>query len=1310
MKSRTFKKISKYLLLLLIIFIVFMLFLMAFTQTSWFRSIVLGQLIKQSNNHLNVNISIKELQGNFINGLKFREIILSDGLHEIINIEEIRLSYSLSDILKQKVDINEIIIKSPIINLREEEKVWNIANIMKAAPEESPKEELPSDLESEWVIKLHKLAIENAKITIFSENIQGLPEIIEHMNICISGGLLKETIILNLQEMSAGLIWNDGHAINLKNITADLKYKDNELGLGHFAFLTDNISLSLKALIKEAPLNIDTDITLDLKNLQDIAYFIPEVNPYKSMGLKSKVLFSEESASGSLEMSDEHGKIDLKFEFLKPLLFDVDEGFEYEIYARLSNIIPESFIIQDMPGIIINADSVIKGNTFDQRTGRISLATELHDTVINLKNHFEHPLILENLNLQAKIDNDRLNSTLAIAIKDMIRLETDFSLESVSEIQGISLYADVHSLDIQPVLIEEHFKSDLNFSLRATTQTGLFPVEMQLIFQPSNLSMAEIDELSILALVDDEHNLNLKELKLIIANNVFEAEGYLSQDKESDMLYSIKLNNISDLIAPWLHLPEAPFAKGTMHGTLKGSLDELSIDSYIELMGVKHQDIKTERVSGNIISTIMKDEDIKIWASINAENISVDEHEIEKVSISGHFSPKSGNPEIELIVSPELTLSSNFDFMLESGAILLNWHKLDILIKEEIWSLMEESSRIDFDGSLLSVDNFSLFCKDQVISINGTISMSEERENDIMINITAVEIVPILLFFENDDIRSGLLSLDLQLHGTGDKPQINALLQLEDVSMSDITDLSLKLNAEYGPEEEMLSLSSELMKNRDRLINAKINQPVRLSVTDKFVIDESREGRLSIFTEVIDLSAFDGFNDNIKNLQGKFKVDVQILDPLTDMQLSGNIKIYDGGFVLPELGTSYKDIEMKLLFKKDIVDLNKLFLRSSQGTLNSSGIFTIATPEEQYISDIDFRLDLHSFPLMSTEAIDLTADSRITLSGPLSNTVYGGNVNITRGRINLDKLISPTVHESSDPPLLVKARKTDPVDAAIEEDIKEGPEFNLDNLTGRIKITFPRNFWVRSSDMNIEMRADLDIIKRGPDFEIFGSVATIRGFYVFFGKRFQIERGEILFSGGREINPDFVISTLYSFRGVDRTRKNLRLMVSGNLDDLGLNFELNDQPIEEVDAISYLLFGRSFAELSQGEKTQSTNHAQLIGGVLANRLSEQLTSFLGDSFQLDHMEFSSDTASSQIGVEIGKYITDDIFISYKKDFNLGDTQEQVYEEILVEYRLTDFLFLQAIKTDSRNSGVDLIWRFQWNRDRGDVSFGTSRDG
>jgi len=344
----------------------------------------------------------------------------------------------------------------------------------------------------------------------------------------------------------------------------------------------------------------------------------------------------------------------------------------------------------------------------------------------------------------------------------------------------------------------------------------------------------------------------------------------------------------------------------------------------------------------------------------------------------------------------------------------------------------------------------------------------------------------------------------------------------------------------------------------------------------------------------------------------------------------------------------------------------------------------------------DLQFDLNDFPLINTRALDLIARGRLQVNGSLEEPRVRGNIVINRGRINLDELLD-LIDETGEEPLLVEARRK--VFAAGEQQADELVEdsngFSIERLRGEITVSFPRNVWVRSSDMNLEISADLTIIVEGDEFEVFGNLSTIRGYYAFYGKRFQIVTGDVIFAGGKEFNPQLTLEAIYSFRGQDMVRKNLKLLVSGTLEEMELEFELNDQPIEEADAISYIILGRSFDELTQGEKNEVSDQALAIGGFLANRLTDQIATVIGDSFSLDVIEFRSDTATSQVGIEIGKYLTDKLFISYKRDFSFSDTKEPVSEEILVEYEITRFLYLQLVRVDAKDTGMDLIWRYKW---------------
>jgi len=121
--------------------------------------------------------------------------------------------------------------------------------------------------------------------------------------------------------------------------------------------------------------------------------------------------------------------------------------------------------------------------------------------------------------------------------------------------------------------------------------------------------------------------------------------------------------------------------------------------------------------------------------------------------------------------------------------------------------------------------------------------------------------------------------------------------------------------------------------------------------------------------------------------------------------------------------------------------------------------------------------------------------------------------------------------------------------------------------------------------------------------------------------------------------------------------------------------------------------------LSFGEKSQLAQNEGLVSTakleqLLTSRLTGELTNKIQKKLNLDVIEFKGDSNWRQASIILGKYITNDLFLSYKRDFHLGCSHEMVPEEISLEYEINKYLYLQATKGDDKTTGFDIFWKFE----------------
>jgi translocation and assembly module TamB len=238
-------------------------------------------------------------------------------------------------------------------------------------------------------------------------------------------------------------------------------------------------------------------------------------------------------------------------------------------------------------------------------------------------------------------------------------------------------------------------------------------------------------------------------------------------------------------------------------------------------------------------------------------------------------------------------------------------------------------------------------------------------------------------------------------------------------------------------------------------------------------------------------------------------------------------------------------------------------------------------------------------------------------------------------------------------------------------------------------------------NVNATFGADLQIHKdpNGP-IVLRGTANTVRGFYEFQGRRFEIVRdGTVQFLGLPEINPtvDLTAQRLIPNSGVTAT-----IHVTGTLraPELALS---SDPPLDEADILSLIIFNRSVNDLGTGERASL---AETAAGVASGFVASPLSRSIGKALDVDLFEITTSdpqTGETAGGVTLGKQVSEKAFVRFRQQFG-----QRSFTEFMIEYQLAKFLRMQATAAPETSAaanrltqrrveraGLDLIFFFSY---------------
>lgn len=396
------------------------------------------------------------------------------------------------------------------------------------------------------------------------------------------------------------------------------------------------------------------------------------------------------------------------------------------------------------------------------------------------------------------------------------------------------------------------------------------------------------------------------------------------------------------------------------------------------------------------------------------------------------------------------------------------------------------------------------------------------------------------------------------------------------------------------------------------------------------------------------------------DLSGPISVGMDAHGTLAAPVIRGSVATDDARFSSQVTGMALTRVRARGSFSGSKLVLSSFSGRSkNEGTVSGSGSFDLGVPSG---IGIDMRLQAENAVLLDRDDIGATVTGPLSIQSNGVGGVISGDVQLVRSRFMLGRASAvaevPELH-------VIEINRRGEVDED-EEPAKASP-WRLDvHANARNRLT------VVGLGLESEWRADLKIGGTISDPTILGTAKLVRGEYEFAGRSFDLEKGEIRFTGNTPINPT------------------LDIQASANITDLSAIIHVNgtgQQPeisftstpaLPEDELLSRLLFGSSITDLSAPEALQlAAAVASLRGGGGGLNPINSVRKAAG----LDRLRIlPADTVTGQgTSVAAGKYVTRRTYVELITD-------GQGYSATRVEFQITRWLsLLSSISTIGRQS-------------------------
>ena len=610
-------------------------------------------------------------------------------------------------------------------------------------------------------------------------------------------------------------------------------------------------------------------------------------------------------------------------------------------------------------------------------------------------------------------------------------------------------------------------------------------------------------------------------------------------------------------------------------------------------------------------------------------------------------------------------------------------YPLDLTLKGSVspFSEFKEISIDTFDGDLVGrtfhlQNPFSITWSPATLDIseaaltysggwlNGQCHFSEETSEITLKS----EHFPLELLSHSSRVFSltGGAAIDLELKAKRDELSGHLNLLLEQVRLFQFgksSPLMAKGSFSANINKEKLQLHAHLISSGHQFFTTAASLPVHVSHAPRsLTFDRNKPFSAQFFLDGRVEEIFDFLNLGSQEIKGHVMGQIFLSNTLSKPHLTGGLRMAGGGYENFTIGTSVKDVDLKLVAQNQ-----QLIVKSAtgkgpkNGTITGSGALSVI-PEENF----PFHFETHAENMsgIDFDMISARVTGPIYFDGSMKELLIHGKVKMSSADMKIPdnlpidipnypvEMIHPPAHMM----IPVPPQKRYPV----RYDFKLKAEDHVK---------------VHGRGLSSEWKGRAHIKGVGADYTGEGQLSLLRGEFNFSGKRFSLTKGEIAFSeAGAQIDLHGTLQL------ADVT---ITAVLSGSLTAPSLTFQSSPaMPTSSI--LARLIFNKDMSEITPFQAIQLAQMIVTLSGDSGPNVLEKIRKSLGvDRFNI----VSSGVAGEDISLQIGKYLLQGVMITL--------SQSAHSSQAIVEVELKGGFIFQAETQEEEEGKFSLKWNHNY---------------
>ncbi|HWT13489.1 MAG TPA: translocation/assembly module TamB domain-containing protein, partial [Allosphingosinicella sp.] len=349
-------------------------------------------------------------------------------------------------------------------------------------------------------------------------------------------------------------------------------------------------------------------------------------------------------------------------------------------------------------------------------------------------------------------------------------------------------------------------------------------------------------------------------------------------------------------------------------------------------------------------------------------------------------------------------------------------------------------------------------------------------------------------------------------------------------------------------------------------------------------------------------------------------------------QFAGIVRANNLTYLNEQYGTRIANLALAGRFDASRLEIVQLSGRAGNGTVTGRGSVGLASAAG---FPIDLRLQFDDAQLARSDDLGATVTGTLAVTNGPGGALIQGDLELGEVRYQFVRQAAAEVRQ-----LAGVRRRGDPIPPPdqVAEESGVPSIWRLD-----LRLRADNRVFVAGMGLESEWSTDLRVEGTTATPRIVGELDLIRGELSLAGRRFEVRRGHVAFTGARPPNPRIDLEAVSDIEGVE-----VAIVVTGSSTNPQIAFTSSPNlPQDEV--VSRILFGSSASEISALQAVQlaaSLNSLRGGGGGGLNPLG-RLRSATG----INRLRIlgADDTTGRGTAIAAGMYLSDDIYIEIITD-------------------------------------------------------------